>query len=96
MSTKKDYLDENICPGYFQPMSPEQCRAARAWIDWSQDALAKAAGVGLSTVKDFEKAKRVPIPNNLAAIRAALEKEGIVFVDSGDGEPSGLTFSKKR
>ncbi|BAF86362.1 transcriptional regulator [Azorhizobium caulinodans ORS 571] len=62
-------------------MTPEQCRAARAWIDWSQDDLARAASVSLSTVRDFEKGRRVPIANNLSAMRAALEKQGISFFD---------------
>ena len=30
-------------------MTPEQCRAARAWLNWPQDGLAKAASVGVST-----------------------------------------------
>jgi DNA-binding transcriptional regulator YiaG len=60
-------------------MTPEQCRAARGWIDWSQDQLAKASGVSLSTVRDFEKGRRVPIGNNLAAIRKSLENQGIIF-----------------
>lgn len=54
-------------------MSPEQCRAARAWLGWSQQDLAKKASVGLSTVKDFENDKRTPIANNLHAIQRALE-----------------------
>ncbi|MFG1358975.1 helix-turn-helix domain-containing protein [Xanthobacter pseudotagetidis] len=66
-------------------MSPEQCRAARAWLDLSQDDLARAASVSLSTVRDFEKARRVPIANNLAAIRAALEARGARFVGDGSG-----------
>jgi len=71
-------------------MTPEQCRAARAWLDWSQDALASAASVGLSTVRDFEKGRRVPIANNLAAMKTALEKKGIAFVE---GETLGITFT---
>lgn len=70
-------------------MTPEQCRAARGWLDLSQDDLANAAHVSLSTVRDFEKGRHVPIPNNLAAMRVALETKGIVFVD-GD-KSSGLT-----
>ena len=63
-------------------MSPEQSRAARAWLDWSQDQLAAKAPVSLSTVRDFEKGRRVPIANNLTAMRVALETDGITFVDS--------------
>ena len=62
-------------------MTPEQCRAARAWLDWSQDALAKTASVGVSTVRDFEAGRREPTRNNLTAMRAALESGGISFVD---------------
>jgi hypothetical protein len=63
-------------------MTPEQCRAARAWLDWSQDALAKAANVGVSTVRDFEgKKNRNPTRNNLAAMQDALEKGGVSFFD---------------
>lgn len=66
-------------------MSPEQCRAARAWLNWSQERLAKAANVGLSTVRDFEKGDRVPIANNLAALKQAVEKMGIILTGEDDG-----------
>lgn len=57
-------------------MKPEQSRAARGWLGWTQAQLAEAARVGLSTVKDFESGKRVPIANNLDAIRRALQEGG--------------------
>jgi transcriptional regulator with XRE-family HTH domain len=78
-------------------LTPEQCRAARAWLDWSQERLAKAAGVSPSTVRDFEAGRRVPIANNLAAIRTALEREGIGLafsVENGTTYASGITFKK--
>ena len=77
-------------------MTKEQCRAARAWLDWSQDDLAKAARVSNSTVRDFEKGRRAPIENNLAAIRIALEATGIGFVCRDDGGATyacGITFA---
>lgn len=70
---------------YFMPMlAPEQSRAARAWLDWSQEDLAKRAHVALSTVRDFEKGRRVPIKNNLDAIRLSLEMAGVFLVFRGD------------
>lgn len=74
-------------------MLPEQSRAARAWLDWSQEELAAKASVSLSTVRDFEKGRRAPIQNNLAAMKAALESAGIDFVD---GASLGITYTKKK
>ena len=76
---------------------PEQCRAARAWLAWSQDDLAKAAKVGLSTVKDFEFGKRTPIPSTQTAMKAVLEREGIGFsfaVENGEPYACGITYSR--
>jgi ribosome-binding protein aMBF1 (putative translation factor) len=63
-------------------MTPEQCRAARGWLGWSQGDLAREAHVGLSTVKDYESAKRRPIQNNLDAMQRALEAAGIRFSEN--------------
>jgi DNA-binding transcriptional regulator YiaG len=71
-------------------MSPEQCRAARAWLGLSQDDLASAARVSNSTLRDFEAGRRVPIANNLTAIQAVLEKAGIEFVGDEDSGASGI------
>ncbi|MGC1542017.1 MAG: helix-turn-helix transcriptional regulator [Xanthobacteraceae bacterium] len=93
MSTEIVGVHEKNLLAYFAPMLPEQSRAARAWLDWSQDELAAKASVSLSTVRDFEKGRRVPIANNLTAMRVVLEKEGIDFVD---GAAPGITFSKRK
>ena len=71
-------------------MSPDQCRAARAWLNWSQDDLAKKAKVSGSTIRDFEVGRRVPHPNNLAAIRLAFETAHITFAYADDGTPLGV------
>ena len=74
-------------------MTREQCRAARGWLDWGHKELAAAASVSLSTVRDFEKGRRVPIGATLAAMRKALEGRGIGFVD--DAEACGITYAKQ-
>lgn len=60
-------------------ITPEQSRGARGLLDWSQTQLANAANVSLSTVRDYEKGRRIPIANNLNAIQTALETQGIEF-----------------
>jgi len=58
-------------------------RAARAIAHWSQEELAKAAGVGISTIADFEKGSRPPIANHVEAIRRAFAERRIWFTPSG-------------
>lgn len=71
-------------------MTPSQSRAGRALLGWSQARLATAAHLGLSTIRDFEKGRRVPTHNNLAAIERALREQGVILMDEGqilDGGP---------
>lgn len=68
-------------------ITKEQSRAARGLMDWSQSYLAEKANLGESTVRDFEKGRRVPSVNNLAAIRAALEAGGVEFIPENGGGP---------
>lgn len=64
-------------------LTPKHVRAARALLAWSQQELAKAAGVATSTVADFERGQRTPVANNAQAIRGALEGAGIRFLPTG-------------
>jgi ribosome-binding protein aMBF1 (putative translation factor) len=73
-------------------LTPEQSRAARAWLDWSQEDLAKRASVSLSTVRDFEKGRRTPIANNLEAIRRVLAEAGVELVFDDAGKASGIAI----
>lgn len=78
--------------GYgYSMLSPEQCRAARGWLGWSQDELSKRARIGQSTLKNFEGGKRAPMRNNLEALRAALEAAGIGLLHDDKGRPCGIT-----
>ena len=64
-------------------LTAAQSRAGRALVDWSQDKLAGASNLSESTIRDFEKGRRVPALNNLAAIRRALEAAGVEFKPDG-------------
>lgn len=75
-------------------ITPEQSRAARGLLDWSQQTLADAAGVGLSTVRDFEKGRRTPTAANLQAIRTALDSAGVLLVPE-NGEGAGVRLRKR-
>lgn len=85
MSTKKVDASQKIRNKNI--MSPEQLRAARNWLGWTQAELAERSKVGLSTVKDFESGKRTPIANNLAALKTALESGGMQFTDTSVSGP---------
>lgn len=64
-------------------LTPKHVRAARALLAWSQQDLAKNAGVATSTIADFERGRRTPVANNAQAIRDALEIAGINFLPTG-------------
>jgi len=67
-----------------ETMTPEQCRAGRALLFWSQKTLATNAGLGISTIYDFERERRGSISQDaIRSIRLALEVGGIVFNENG-------------
>ncbi len=65
-------------------VTPSQCRAGRALLDWPQPELAKAAGLGVSTVIDFERERRKVSVDAIAAMRAALVSGGIELTNGSD------------
>jgi DNA-binding XRE family transcriptional regulator len=77
-----------------QEITREQCRAARALLNWSQAELAEAAQVARQTVVDFERGARMPYRNNLGALRGACESAGIVFIPENGGGP-GVRLKKR-
>ena len=76
-------------------ITPEQCRAARGLLNWTQPTLAKAAGLTRETIAYFETKAKVPYPRNQQAIREALEKAGIEFIEENGGG-AGLRFRDRQ
>lgn len=72
-------------------MTPDQSRAARGLLDWSQAELAARSNLSESTIRDFEKGRRTPSVNNLAAVRRALEAAGVEFID---GDQPGVRLRR--
>jgi transcriptional regulator with XRE-family HTH domain len=72
-------------------MNPAQCRAARALLDWTQPKLAEAAGLGLSTVVDFERVRRAVSVDAIETMRGALAAAGIEFTN---GDQPGVRLKK--
>ncbi len=66
-------------------LTPAQSRAARGLLDLSQTELGASANLSESTIRDFEKGRRVPSINNLAAIKRALEAAGVEFIPENGG-----------
>ena len=64
-------------------MTPAQCRAARALLDWSQLDLVERSGVTQKTITDFERGSTRPYRRTLDAIVAAFEAAGIEFINRG-------------
>jgi transcriptional regulator with XRE-family HTH domain len=59
----------------------------------TQPQLAAAAGLGLSTVVDFERTRRTVSPDAVNAIRSALEATGVEFTNGGQ---PGVRLRKDR
>ncbi|WP_342710751.1 helix-turn-helix transcriptional regulator [Bradyrhizobium sp. B124] len=57
-------------------ISPAQCRGGRALLDMTQHQLASIAGLGLSTVVDFERQRRTVSEEAVRKMQEALEKAG--------------------
>jgi transcriptional regulator with XRE-family HTH domain len=66
-------------------ISPEQCRAARGFLDWSQKELSQRAGVARKTIADFEQGLISPHARTLRDIVAALEAGGIELIEPVEG-----------
>jgi transcriptional regulator with XRE-family HTH domain len=76
-------------------MLPEQCKAARSLLGMTQPQLAEASGLGLSTVVDFERDRRTVSPEAVQAMRDALKRAGVIFVEENGAGP-GVRLKKAK
>ena len=76
-------------------ITPEQCRAARGLLDWSQQDLARAAQVGIVTVRQLEAGSIQPRRATLIVVRRTLEDAGVEFIDENGGG-AGVRLRERR
>ncbi len=76
-----------------------QIRAARAFIRWRAEDLARESAVGVATIRRAELAESetsLTTPNDLA-VRRTLEAAGVEFIDDNGGGPGvRLRHSQKK
>ena len=65
------------------PLTPTECRGARAMLRWKQEDLAARARVSRPVVVDFERETRTPQAKNLEDFRRVMEEAGIEWCEGG-------------
>ncbi len=69
-----------------------QIRAARALLGWKQDDLARAAKIGIATIRRIE-GQEGPVMgyvSTLISIQSAFENAGVRFLDNDAGGGPGV------
>ena len=72
-----------------RPLTSGQIRAARAFLRWRAEDLARESAVGVATIRRAELAESetsMTAANDLS-VRRALEEAGIEFMDGNGGGP---------
>lgn len=77
------------------PLTPAQIRAGRALVEMSQQKLADAARLSLSSVRDYENERRSGEFGGLQGIRRALENEGVEFLPGSADAGPGVRLNTK-
>jgi transcriptional regulator with XRE-family HTH domain len=68
-------------------VTPNQCRAARELLRWTEQDLASRAGVRTGTAMYFELGRGRSNRSTVGALRAALEAAGVEFIAENGGGP---------
>ncbi|MBX9659121.1 MAG: helix-turn-helix transcriptional regulator [Nitrospiraceae bacterium] len=77
------------------PITADQCRAARALLEWTRSELSTRSLVANSTLADFEAGKREPHRRTLVDVRRTLEDAGVIFQGADTLGGPGVRLTKK-
>ena len=66
-------------------ITPAQCRAARALLQWSQLDLARESEISDVTIRNFENGKTDPQKGTLVILKLTLEAAGVEFIPANGG-----------
>jgi hypothetical protein len=79
-----------------KPLTSGQIRAARTFLRWRAEDLARESAVGVATIRRAELAEdqtSMTAANDMA-VRRALEAAGVEFIDENGGGP-GVRLKKR-
>jgi transcriptional regulator with XRE-family HTH domain len=65
-------------------ITPNQCRAARELLSWTQEDVQKKSKLGRETIRNFERGNGNLTMKTLEILKTTFENAGIEFVDDGD------------
>jgi len=71
-------------------ITPKQCKAARAFLGWSQQQLADKVRVVQKTITDFERGITNPQRRIAEDIRTILQEAGVQFENDDEGQGAKL------
>jgi len=71
-------------------ITPKQCKAARAFLGWSQQQLADKVRVVQKTITDYERGITSPQRRIAEDIKTILQDAGIKFENDDEGQGAKL------
>ena len=76
---------------------PEQMKAARGLLNWSQTQLSQATSLSLTTIKRIEASRRRVSgrAENILRIEKALLEAGIIFIPSDENGGPGVRLKEE-
>jgi DNA-binding XRE family transcriptional regulator len=75
-------------------ITADQCRAARALLNWTQTDLARHASISAVSIRAFEKGGEMR-DSNRKLLRLTLEEGGVAFIPENGGG-AGVRLRKAR